>query len=205
MGLHKDVGETNMHEPKNMTTATAGAGDIGKVVVSKGDGTSELRKLKRTELSDTFEHYGQLNISNNSTVLGLTAAADSTLVTNTDYIKVTGIFDAVPHGQNNGVTQQADTITATQDGVYVVHFWVDTSSSVNSTVVAFKFAVDGVISLVRRPKNFLRNINEFHNMSAHGFLTLTAGQTVDLRIASDKTADIILEDAVFSLFLLRAT
>ncbi len=204
MGFHKDVGETNMHEPKNMTTATAGAGDVGKVVVSKGDGTSEVRRLVPTEVG-ILEHYGQLTISDNATPLALTAAVDSTLGTNTDYIQVTGIFDVVPHGVNNGVTQQTNTLTATLNGDYRVEIWADTSSSINSTTIAFKFAVDGVIGLTRRPKNFMRNTGEFHNLAAFGFVSLLAGEVVSLHVASDLTANIILEDVVFSLTLLRAT
>jgi len=204
MGLHKDVAESNMHEPKGMTTLTAGAGDIGKVTVSKGDGTTEARKLSRTEMSDTFEHYGQLTVSNNATVISMTAAVDSTLATNTDYIKVTGIYDAIPHGEQNGITQQADTLTIAQTGVYHIAVWTDVASSLNSTTVAFKFAVNTVIALVRRPKNFVRNAGEFHNLSAHGIVMLTAGDIVDLRIASDLTADITLEDLVFTIDLLRA-
>lgn len=53
MGLHKDVAEDNMHEPKGTTTLTAGAADIGKVIVSKGDGSTETRKLKTSELDPT--------------------------------------------------------------------------------------------------------------------------------------------------------
>lgn len=204
MGLHKDVGETNMHEPKNMTTATAGAADIGKVLVSKGDGTSELRKLTPTEVG-VSEHYGQLTISNNSTPLALTAATDSTLSTNTDYTLVTGIYDAIPHGLNNGITQQAASLTVTLAGDYRVDVWADTASTVNSTTVAFKFAVDGVIGLTRRPKNFMRNVGEIHNLAAFGFVSLTVGEVVTLHIASDKTAAITIEDLVFSMTLLRAT
>ena len=50
MGLHRDVAEDNMHEPKGTTTLTGGASDIGKVIVSKGDGTTETRKLGNLEL-----------------------------------------------------------------------------------------------------------------------------------------------------------
>lgn len=205
MTVHNTLTGSELHEPKGMSSATGGASDIGKVPVSKGDGTTEIRKLARGELSDTFEHYGQVNVSNNATVIAVTAAVDPTLVTNTDYIKVTGIYDATPHGENNGITQGTDNLTVTQDGIYEVAVWIDAASSVNSTTIAFKFAVDGVISLVRRPKNFLRNVGEFHNMSAHGLVALTATQVVDLQIASDKTANITIEDMVFSLVLIRAT
>lgn len=53
MGLHKDVGEDNMHEPKGTTTLTGGASDLGKVIVSKGDGSTEARLLKTSELDPT--------------------------------------------------------------------------------------------------------------------------------------------------------
>ena len=50
MGLHKDVLEDNMHEPKGIKPLLAGAGDVGKVVVSNGAGGSSARKLKPSEL-----------------------------------------------------------------------------------------------------------------------------------------------------------
>jgi len=204
MTLHEDADQANMHEPKGQALLTGGASDVGKVNASDGAGATVTRKLLRTELADVFEHYGQLTISNNATVLSLTAAVDSTLATNTDYTKVTGIYDAIPHGEQHGITQQADSLTITQTGVYHVAVWADLSSSLNSTTTAFKFAVDGTIALVRRPKNFMRNVGEFHNMSAHGIVMLNAGQVVDLQIASDLTADITIEDLVFTLDLLRA-
>lgn len=205
MGLHKDVAEDNMHEPKGTTTLTGGASDIGKVIVSKGDGTTETRKLTLAELNSAEAQYGTITISDNATVLSLTIAVDLTLLDNADYTAVTGIWDTVPTGVLNGITQQTNSFTVTTTGDYEIHFWTDTSSSVNSTAIAFKFAVNGTILLGRRPKNFLRNVGEFHNLSAHGFVNLTAGDIVTLVIASNKTADITLQDAVLSLNLLRRT
>ena len=204
MARHQDLDEANMHEPKNMTTATAGAADIGKVVASKGDGSTEVRNLIPAEVG-VIQHYGQLTMSNNTVAQAVPLAVDTTLATNTDYIQVLGNFDAVPHGINVGITQQTNSITATVAGDYKVHLWADVASSINSTTVAFKFAVDGTIALVRRPKNFMRNAGEFHNTSAFGFVALTAGQVVTLHMASDKAADITIEDAVFDLILVRAT
>ena len=50
MAIHKDLGDAELHEPKGMLPLVAGAADIGKVVVSKGDGTSEARKLVPAEV-----------------------------------------------------------------------------------------------------------------------------------------------------------
>lgn len=204
MARHQDLDEANMHEPKHMTTATAGAGDIGKVNVSKGDGSTEVRKLVPVEVGIP-QHYGQLTMSNNAVAQTVPLAVDVTLATNTDYVQVLNNFDAIPHGVNVGVTQQANSLTANITGDYKVHLWADVASTINSTTVAFKFAVDGTISLTRRPKNFMRNAGEFHNTSAFGFVPLTAGQVITLHMASDKAADITIEDAVFDLILISAT
>lgn len=50
MGLHKDVAEDNMHEPKGLKALTAGAADVGKVTASDGAGASVARKIKPSEL-----------------------------------------------------------------------------------------------------------------------------------------------------------
>ena len=204
MAQHKDLTGTDLHELKGMAAASGGAGDVGKVAASNGAGGSTVRKLTPTEVG-IVEHYGQLTISNNAVVTAVTAAVDSTLSTNTDYIQVSSEFDTIPHGINVGVTQQTDSLTATVAGDYRVDLWVDSASSINSTTIAFKFAVNGTISLTRRPKNFMRNAGEFHNSGAFGFVTLAVGQIVTLHMASDNTANITLEDAVFDMVLLRAT
>ena len=50
MTLHNSLTGNELHEPINISDATAGAADVGKTVVSKGDGTSEVRKLLPSEL-----------------------------------------------------------------------------------------------------------------------------------------------------------
>lgn len=52
MAGHKDLADNELHEPKHMKTLIAGAADVGKVIVSKGDGTSEARKLARADITD---------------------------------------------------------------------------------------------------------------------------------------------------------
>lgn len=141
--------------------------------------------------------YGQRSISVNSTALSLTAAVDSTLATNTDYIQVTGIWNATPDGENSGITQQTNSFTIATSGVYRVEFWGSFRSSVNNTQVAVKFAVNGVIGLQRRPKTFMRNIGEIHTGSAFGYAHFDAGDIITLWIASTQTANVTIEDCVF--------
>ena len=146
--------------------------------------------------------YGELNISNSTTV---TAAGDSTLKTNGDYTQITSVWDALPHGQNNGVTQQTNSITVVNSAVYRIEIWANVSSDTNNTKIAVKFAVDGVIGLVRRPGIRATTAGVFYNMAAHGFVSLNAGQVVTLFHAADKTASITWEDLVFSVNELKRT
>lgn len=141
--------------------------------------------------------HGQRAISNNATVIAKTAAVDATLATNTDYTQVAGIWNATPDGQNFGITQQTNSFTIAKSGVYRVELWVNVKSDTNNTQVGFKFAVNGTISLIRRPKVFMRNIGEVHNGAAYGYAHFTAGDVITLWMASTQTANITIEDCVF--------
>lgn len=148
-------------------------------------------------------NYGQRAVTNNATTLAKTAAVDSTLLTNSDYTQVTGIFEAVGGGINRGVTQQANSLTVNRTGAYEIMLWASVSSSVNNTNVAFKFAVNGVISLVRRPIARLDVANQISTLCANGLVNLNSGDIVTLWLASTTTANIRILDAVFSLKELR--
>jgi hypothetical protein len=63
MPAHNAMTGTELHEPKNMSAATAGAADVGKVVVSKGDGTTEVRKLEFTEIAATAIPEGKIAVA----------------------------------------------------------------------------------------------------------------------------------------------
>lgn len=156
-------------------------------------------------INELLDHqYGQINISNNSTTLAVTAAVDPTLATNSDYDQVIGIWDAIPHGFNNGVTQQASSFTMARKGVYRIAMWSSVTTSVNNSNVAFKFAVNGVINLQRRPRAFIGSANDRKNVSAHGFAELNAGDVITLWVACDKTANVLIEDCVFSVNEMRS-
>jgi hypothetical protein len=163
----------------------------------------QTMQQKINELSN--HQYGQLAISSNSTTIAITAAVDPTLLTNSDYIQVTGVWNPIPHGLNNGVTQQTNSVTVARNGVYRISMWANVTSSVGATIMAFKFATNGVITLIRRPEVRIDNINDVENVSAYGFAEFTAGDVVTLWIASTKTADITLQDLVFSLDEMKCT
>jgi hypothetical protein len=204
MGLHKDVAENNMHEPKNMSTLTGGATDVGKVAVSKGNGTTEARKLKMSELSDGAV-YGEMEIIQNATVIAVPLAVDTTLYTTTDYVNVTGLFTA---GTNNAITFAADALTVPVTGHYMLIGWATLESSVTNTTLGAKFTLNGTPSPSVATPTLRRKLGTGGDkgvVSANGIVALAAGDAVGLSIAADAATDVTISDGALTLVLLNQT
>lgn len=148
-------------------------------------------------------HYGTRTVTNNSALIAKVAATDPTLVSNTDYSQVTAIFSALPDGILRGITQQANSLTVTRTGAYEVMLWASLSVSNNNVNIAFKFAVNGTIQLVRRPIVRLDVANNIGSVCANGLANLVAGDVVTLWLASTVSTNVRINDAVFSLKELR--
>ena len=93
MGLHKNVAENNLHEPKGMSLLGAGAADVGKLVVSKGDGTTETRKIFLNELDSGAALAGQIGVSDGA---GAVTAQTPTRMGMWDYNDVTTTGTPIP-------------------------------------------------------------------------------------------------------------
>lgn len=147
--------------------------------------------------------FGQRAVTLNTTAIAMTAAVDPTLATGTDYIQIVGIWNAPPDGQNNGVTQQTNTFTIATSGVYRIEYWGGVKSDTNNTQVGFKFAVNGVLGVVRRPKIFMRGAGEVHSGAAWGYAHFNAGDVISLWMASTLTANVTIEDMVFGTSIIK--
>ncbi|MNG07498.1 hypothetical protein D3C84_908020 [compost metagenome] len=112
---------------------------------------------------------------------------------------MTGIFTTLPDGIVNGVTQDTNSMVIETTGPYEIKVWASMTSSVNNTNVAYKFAINGVIGTARRPRARIGTTGDRVSVAAHGYINLTAGDVVTLWFASDQTANITIEDAVFSV------
>lgn len=179
---------------------------VGTDLVIKGDtGATGPAGADGLDAPIALANFGQQNVTGNTTVLLVPAAVDPTLATNTDYVQVAGIFDAIPHGVNNGITQQTNQLTITRTGDYRVQLWATLSSSVNNPNIAFKVAVNGLIVSARRPWVKLGNAGDKTNIAAHGFVHLAAGDIVTVYAAASATNNLTISDAVFSLDELIAT
>lgn len=111
MADHRDLANSELHEPLHMKTLTGGATDIGKVIVSKGDGTSEARKLDSSDVNFTPQYEVVVNSTSDfpAPVSGVITLADDTCyiigadITLTDRFQL-GTNNQITSCSTNGVT-----------------------------------------------------------------------------------------------------
>jgi hypothetical protein len=190
--------------PKDVATFWVGTdlllkGDTGDVGPAGADGADGADQ----PILDL--HCGQQNVTNNTTTIAIPAAADPTLHNPADYIQLTGIFDAVPHGVNNGVTQQSNQLTIARSGTYRIAVWCTFTTSTNATSVGLRFALNGVVGLARTPRNRVSTANDRRQIVAHGIHNFAAGDIITLWGAADTGTNVTFEDMVFSVVELIAT
>ncbi len=75
--LHVNIADADRHEPKGISTATA-----GQVYVADGVGSGTWRNVKFDEVTGNVA-FGSMTITNNAVNLALTAVADTTFNTPT--------------------------------------------------------------------------------------------------------------------------
>lgn len=186
---HIDIGAGELHEPKGAATANA-----GETYVADGFGSGTW-KLEQS--------YGEMVIIQNSTGQALTAASDSTLYTNSDYVLLT----QWAAGETDGVTYASNGLTVPVSGEYLLSAWFNQTSSINNVLVGVKFAVNGTIATAGTVPTLRRKIGtgaDVGAVSGNKIINLTAGDVVTLYIACDSNATITNTDAVVVLNLLKA-
>ncbi|MNQ43059.1 hypothetical protein D3C85_567750 [compost metagenome] len=193
-----------------LDVASAQANDYSDTVMTTHEAALDPHPQYMTEAESDAKYlqiantqiFGQRTITTNVAAIAKTAAVDTTLVSNADYTQVTGIFTTLPDGIVNGVTQDTNSMVIETTGPYEIKVWASMTSSVNNTNVAYKFAINGVIGTARRPRARIGTTGDRVSVAAHGYINLTAGDVVTLWFASDQTANITIEDAVFSVVYL---
>lgn len=195
---HSSIGHANCHEPKHITIATTA--DAGKVITpsSASNGVSVLRKLDIDEINGGFvPAYGSMAIVHNTVGLALTAAADTTLHTTSQYTPVTGFWS---EHTTQGMTFSSGTMTVTEAGVYLitVYYCVSmadgTNNKIGFTGTLNGSPVTGGVLIVN-----LANAIDVHTLSASGITTLAAGDAVGVCMAVDDAQTYVIQDALYNI------
>lgn len=202
MAIHRDLTAAELHEPINIISA--GTVDAGKVLTPSATtaGESVLRNLDNSEVLNTVADFGNMVVTNNSTVQALTAATDSTFNTNTDYAATTAGLWAGDLNVN-GITFASGLLTVTKAGVYSLTGFMSVKSSVANTRLAVKFVVNGTVFSTRKVTNEVATVNAETVIGGSGLTTLAVNDTLQMFIVADKNCNITLEDANIILTMVR--
>jgi len=179
---HKNIQEADLHEPKGISTATAGT-----IYVADGAGSGTWE-----EAPGRF--FGELYITNNSTALTLAASSAATKI---------DPGNAWDSGEYRGFTLQPDdgNIVLSGAGVHRVMFWCDftTAAIAAGTSYTFKFAINGTVS--NRAITTVKTSNGVDRLqvSAFGFAeTLASGDVLSMYVAGNATSSgtqIVIKEA----------
>lgn len=221
---HKDIPESNLHEPKGVSSATA-----NKVYLSDGLGSGAWNKVSSAALQGlsgdagvsgkavhtdgangfvlkTVNAYGSMVITGNTNAFAITAAADSTLNTTTDYVLFTGTGAPWASETLYGITFNTNRLIVPVAGVYEIHTWASvTGFPSNVAKIAAKYRVNGTTFSTRHPMEKSNSSGDSGNLNAAGMITLSANDYIQLYLASSVTGNLTIANANVMLKLVRAT
>lgn len=221
---HKDIVDAQRHEPKGASTALSST-----VYISNGAGSGVWRKIDASEIegigsdggvagltvvsdgagglefSNTHVH-GSMVITNNSTNFALTAVADTTFNTPSQFTLLTGAGAPWASENLHDMTFTTDRLTAEVDGIYMINLWMGIGAYPSSSArVSIRYLLNGITYSSRKPTVKSGGVGAQDQLSGFGLLSLSAGDYVQLTVASDATGNLLINDCNSTLTLVRAT
>jgi len=148
------------------------------------------------------EAYGAATITSNSTVRALTAVADTTFNTPSQYTVMTSTgFPWV--GENlSGITFNTDRLIIPETGVYLIVSYFNIGAFPSSTAkLALRFLINGTTYGTRKPTLKSSGTGAEGQLVGTGLVSLTIGDYIQQVIASDATGNLLIKDANVTMHL----
>lgn len=189
MALHRDLPDSELHEPKGVVSASG-----GDVYVADGAGGGDWK--------NNFA-YGMLTINSDKT-FSVTGATDTTLNSDSDYVAFssTGLWSSATGYEASFDT--AGTITLPNAGFYEISLYVSLeTNTANNTNIAFKFGQNGVLSDTKLVDTF-KATGEVHSVAASSIVSVNSGDVFTLYVVSDASQTLTVSDAKFFVRMLKA-
>lgn len=186
---HKDIADGQRHEPKGISAAA-----IGTVYVADGLGAGVWKKVGFDNLTGTSA-YGQMVITNNSTAFPITAVADTTFNTPSQFTLFTGTGAPLGAESLKGVTFNVNRLVVPYTGVYEIKTYANiVQFPSNTSKISMRFMINGTTYSVRGPIVKSAVAGDSDIITAHGLISLNAGDFVQNVIASDTSGSIVIRD-----------
>lgn len=195
---HVNIADPNIHEPKGISTASN-----KQVYVADGLGTGTWKQLATEDIQYHGIH-GVMAITNNSTAFAVTAVADTTFNTPSQYSLFTGTGAGWAGEYNNGITFSTDKLTVPVAGIYKIDLWGNINTfPANNAKVSVRYRINGSTFSSRKPTVKTDSSASPRLISGFGLLQLAANDYIQLYVASDSTGDIVFNDLNTTLTLVR--
>ena len=221
---HKNIANDQLHEPKDVNSAVANtayfANGTGSGVWKKvgtetlaglsGDGNVANLKLLTTGSGGQVKlvrdgTYGKMTIVDNAVPFAITAAADPTLETGSQYVLLTGSGTPFVNGTSDGVVFDTNKLTFTYAGVYDINFWSNiTGFPSNTAKVAVRFRMNGTAVSPMHVWCKSNSNGDSGILAASDFITVAAGDYIQLMGASDATGNIVFHNMNLTAKMMKA-
>lgn len=182
---HSTLPDAELHETKGIASATA-----GQILVADGAGSGTF------QTNNTFapQHASAL-IIDNSTIIVIPVATDSTLHTSADYVPIPPAL--ITQDLSQGITFDVnDAFVVASAGTYFLQVWAAMSSSGTNNTVALAYSINGVFQVVARPvvKVKLKTAGDIISISGFGITTLAIGDVLRIGVADDTGSNVTLHE-----------
>ncbi len=146
-------------------------------------------------------------ITNNPVNFPVVAVADTTFNTPSQYSLLTGVGAPWASELLFGVSFTTDRLTVPVTGVYRINLWMNINAlSGAAAKVSVRYRLNGTGAYsARKPTIKAAAAADMSQLVMSELLSLTAGDYVQLYIASDATGNLLIEDTNSSLQLVRQT
>lgn len=209
---HKDIPDAGLHEPKGAVSAAS-----GEVYVSDGVGsgtwkppqlagqssaTSGTSPVSDGAGSVTWEqanpsvNYGVVVAANLTQVIALTGAD---LHTSSSYTSLSQYFTV--RGTGGDITADINKkFVVGSTGVYKITGWISVSSSAAAAELGWDVGINGVYATPGSPIVVSKaDPNDPQTLPGFGIQPLTAGDVIDIAIASGSNTNVTLREGVFDI------
>jgi len=211
---HVVITDPNIHEPKGVAIA-----GINTKYVANGSGSGTWRKTLSTDLQGVAgdsgvankqivsdggngfkfkiaTSFGAMTITNNAVVQAMTAVADTTFNTASQFTLMTGASFPWAGENLSGITFATDKITISETGIYLLVAYLDIAAFPSSTArISMRFRINGSAYGSRKPIVKSGVVNAESQLIATGLVGLNAGDYLQHYIASDVTGNLLIRDA----------
>lgn len=147
-----------------------------------------------------------MTITNNAVNFPITAVADTTFNTPSQFSLLTGTGAPLVGEALKNITFNVNRLIVPYTGVYSIQTYANISGFPSNTAkIALRFLINGTTYSTRGPIVKSAVAGDADHLSAHGLVTLTAGDYLQNVIASDTTGNILIRDFNTSLTLVDRT